>query len=65
MALLKMDEIRKMNAKERVEKINELKLELIKSGIKSHKASQKTKEIKKALARLLTTHTESRSGGKK
>jgi ribosomal protein L29 len=63
--VLGADEIKKMDLKTRKEKYNELKLELVKSGIKAHKASTKTKEIKKALARILTiTHAEAKSAEK-
>jgi len=55
MAVLKKKDIKNMNEKERKQKINELKLELIKRKSDSSKQSKiKTKEIKKAIARLLT-----------
>jgi len=55
MAVLKKKDIKNMNEKERKQKINELKLELIKRKSDSGKQSKiKTKEIKKAIARLLT-----------
>jgi len=54
MSMLKNSDIKKMNEKEINEKINELKIERIRSKIRSHKSMGKTKEIKKALARLLT-----------
>ena len=54
MSALKMESIKKMSAKEQSEKIEELRLELVKSGASASKTKMKTKEIKKALARLFT-----------
>jgi ribosomal protein L29 len=55
MALLKPKDIRKMNAKEREEKIKELQFALLKSYVEAAKGSTKQlKEIKKAIARILT-----------
>ena len=54
MTLLRMNDVVKMDAKERQAKIQELKLSLVKSQVTAHKATAKTKEIKRALARLLT-----------
>ena len=54
MALLKYKDITKMPLKEREAKINELKLERIKASVTANKQNAKTKEIKKAIARLLT-----------
>lgn len=63
--VLSTTEIKKMDKKARAEKQAELRMELIKSGIKGHKSSMKTKEIKKALARILTiTHAEAKSAEK-
>ncbi len=53
MTLLRYADAQKMDAKARKEKLKELKLELVKtSGASKNKA--KTKEIKKAISRLLT-----------
>jgi ribosomal protein L29 len=49
-----MKDVNKMDAKERQSKIQELRLSLIRSQVTAHKATAKTKEIKRALARLLT-----------
>jgi ribosomal protein L29 len=54
MALIKLDEIKKMNNKAREEKIKELKLELVKANVIANKTNAKTKEIKRAIARLIT-----------
>lgn len=54
MALLKYKEISKMSEKERKQKLQELKMELVRSNVSANKANAKTKEIKKAIARLLT-----------
>ncbi len=56
MAVLKAKDIREMKKQEKEKKLKELKLELIKSRAKasSQGTSSKTREIKKAIARLLT-----------
>lgn len=54
MALLKAKDAAKMDLKARAEKLKELKLELMKSQASSQKSSGKTKEIKRAIARLKT-----------
>ena len=54
MTLLRMKDVVKMDKKTLEAKRKELRLELVKARIKSNKTSTKTKEIKKALARLLT-----------
>ena len=53
MAVLKSKEIVKMPLKEREQKLKELKMELIKNRA-SKKTKVQTKEIKKAIARILT-----------
>jgi ribosomal protein L29 len=55
MATLKIEEIKKMNPKEKEGKLKELKLELIKSQTNASK-SGKTKEIKKIIAKILSTN---------
>jgi len=52
MSILKAKDIAKMSEKERQEKLKDLKMELIKNKIDAKKL--KPKEIKKAIARLLT-----------
>jgi len=55
MAILKAKDISKMNLKEIDEKINDLKMELIKDKIDASKGGKlKTRELKRTLARLLT-----------
>ena len=50
-----MKDARNLNQKDRDEKLKELKIELIKKNITANKANKiKAKEIKKAIARLLT-----------
>ena len=51
---MKAEEIRAMSKEERVKKLKELRLELVKSKVRSSKGGAKTKEIKKAIARFLT-----------
>ena len=53
MAILKSKDIAKMSGKERQSKLKDLKMELIKNKV-SAKGKLKPKEIKKAIARILT-----------
>lgn len=59
MALLKAKDAAKMSKTERAEKLKELKLELMKSYGKAQKSSGKTKEIKRAIARIHTFNAQS------
>ena len=55
MTRIKAKDLRIMNKQERMKKLEELKLELIKAKVASSKAGgSKTKEIKRLVARLLT-----------
>jgi len=55
MAVLKTKDIRNMSEKEKDQKLKALQLELIKKNVAANKASKvRAKEIKKAIARLLT-----------
>ena len=55
MAKLKAKEIRKMSKEEIRKKLEELKMELLKSRVNASKTgSSKVKEIKRLIARLLT-----------
>ena len=63
MTVLKSKDIVKMPAKEREEKLKELKMELIKN-ITSKKTKVQTKEIKKAIARILTFNRLNKSADK-
>ena len=65
MALIKVTEIKKMDAKSREDKIKELRLELVKSNVTANKSGAKTKEIKRALARLITFNAQNDASEKK
>ena len=54
MALLRNSDIKKLSSQEKKQKINALKFELVKGNVSANKTNAKTKEIKKAIARLLT-----------
>ena len=55
MARLKTVDIKKMSKEEKGQKIEELKIELVKSRVNASKAgTSKIKEIKRLIARLLT-----------
>ena len=63
MATLKIKDIRNMSKGDREKKMKELKMELIKSRSGNSKTGNKTKEIKKIIARILTLNksTEDKS----
>ena len=62
MAVLKMKDIKKMNEKEKEDKLKELQLELIKARVNASKGSNnKIREIKKAISRILTLNTKNKS----
>lgn len=65
MAVLKAKEVWKMNQKDREEKLKELKLELVKANVTANKANAKTKEIKRAISRLITISKSSKDDGLK
>ncbi len=54
MALLRMKEIKSMSESERQNKMKDLKLELVKSGVTANRSTAKTKEIKRAISRLIS-----------
>jgi len=54
MAILRSKEIEKMSEKERNEKLKDLKMELVKAKVSANRTNAKTKEIKKAIARINT-----------
>ncbi len=54
MALIKLSDIKKMNSQDKKDKLKELNLELIKGHVTANKTNAKTKEIKRAIARLIT-----------
>jgi ribosomal protein L29 len=62
---LKLREMRSMDVKTRMGKINELKMELIKSYVSAQKNKIKTKEVKKAIARLVTLNKNDKKHAKK
>ena len=54
MSILKFEDITKMDPKARTEKMKDLRMELIRAKVGTSKATSKTKEIKRAIARLNT-----------
>ncbi len=54
MALIRKKEIQKMDKKSRAEKIKELRYELIRANVTANRTNAKTREIKRAIARLMT-----------
>lgn len=54
MAVLRYNDIKKMDRKARDARLKELKMELIKSSVKAQGKNSKSKEIKKAIARVIT-----------
>ena len=60
MAVLKSKQVAKMSQKEREEKLNALKMELIRGKVAANKSKAKTKEIKRAVARILTFNKSSK-----
>ena len=65
MALLRYKDISKMDAKERESKLKDLKFELVKANVTANKQTAKTKEIKRAIARLFTFSKIAGGGSKK
>ncbi len=56
---MKAKKIREMKEKERAKKLEDLKMELIKSKVKAAKeGASKTKQIKKIIARIHTINRE-------
>lgn len=62
MALIRMKQIRAMSDAERISKLNELKMELIKGSVTANRATAKTKEIKRAISRIISVNNSSRKG---
>lgn len=54
MAILRTKDIEKMSGKERMEKFKDLKMELVRANVSANRTSSKTKELKRAISRLLT-----------
>ena len=65
MALLKIQDAKKLSGKDRDSKIQDLRLELVKASVTANKSRAKTKEIKRAIARLLTLNKSSQEELKK
>lgn len=57
MALLKQSDVAKMNQEEIVSRLKELRVELTRAQVTAHRTTAKTKEIKRACARLMTRLT--------
>lgn len=56
MAVLKNNEIVKMSKEDKKTKLAELRMELVKKNVQANKSGKvKAKEIKKAIARILTS----------
>ena len=59
MTRLKTKDIRKMDNQEKVKRIDELKLEMIKAKVSASKSgNSKAKEIRKTIARIFTLNKE-------
>ena len=54
MSILKFKDISTMDSKSRSEKMKDLRMELIRAKVGTKKATAKTKEIKRAIARIHT-----------
>lgn len=61
MAVLKAKDVAKMDLKSRNEKLKDLRMELVRSKVTAQK-SGKTKEIKRAIARIHTFNASEKSG---
>src|SRR3989338_6133651 len=62
MAILKKSDLKNMSQQDRISKIDDLKLELIKANVMAHKSGAKTKEIKRSIARLMTYNKSAAQG---
>lgn len=60
MAILKTKDIKEMSKEDREKRLKELKFELIKANVTANRASAKTKEIKRAISRLITISKSSK-----
>lgn len=65
MTTMKLKDIQKLSKTERQKKLQELKMELVKSKAKASKTGTKTKEIKKIIARILTLNSQDKELKKK
>jgi ribosomal protein L29 len=57
MSILRNKEIVKMDEKTRKGKLKDLRMELVKANVAANKTNAKNKEIKKAIARIITFET--------
>ncbi len=65
MAVLRNSEVTKLGKEEKEKKLEELRMELIKKNVQANRAGKvKTKEIKKAIARILTNKNHELKGSK-
>jgi ribosomal protein L29 len=62
MVLLRSKDIIKMDEKERTNKLKDLRMELVKANVAANKTNSKTKEIKRAIARLITFDAKGHKG---
>ncbi len=61
MSILKAKDIKNLSNQDKEEKLKELRLELVKKNVTANKSSKmKAKEIKKAIARILTINTQNK-----
>ncbi|MDP4039621.1 MAG: hypothetical protein Q8P57_03515 [Candidatus Pacearchaeota archaeon] len=58
MAVLRNNEIVKMDEKAMNAKLKELRMELVKAQVAANKTNAKTKEIKRAISRIITFSTK-------
>ena len=65
MALLKSKDAMKLSKGERESKLKELRMELVKANVAANKTNAKTKEIKRAIARLITFNKSNKEELKK
>lgn len=64
MAILKAKDVAKMNEKDRRERLAELRQELVRAGVAANRATAKTKEIKRAISRILTYESLNKTSSK-
>lgn len=65
MAILRMKDIEKLGSNEIKEKLKDLKIELMKAALPANRTNAKTKEIKRAISRLITFSKSSAKAEKK
>lgn len=54
MAVLRNSDVKKMSDKDMEEKLQDLRLELVRANVTANKTRAKTKELKRAISRILT-----------